>query len=366
MTAAVLPALIAALASLIVAVISVVVTTRTTRRVAQLTAEVERQKLYLASELAEQKAVRDARRDYEYEAKKRLYAQCEPLIFQAVELAELGRRRVLSLARTCRQGNLRPDGTGWLSRPGYYFLSTSYFLLAPMTSVKILQRHLTAVDLGLEPQLRAEYEILKLLFASFTEDHALAALPPPLAYRPDMADPGMPGRGRLLREEPETYRRQGFYLGKLEVVAEALITTESVGEDPAARVAGSRCKTFGEFEAEWAKADSPISAVAPAVSELFTGFHPQARPALWRVLITQYLLYEAFLSVHGRGWDEESRFANLARKPSPAQVAQLDWRSDAGEAPDEAIRSAFVAAHAHLRGKLTDVDRTLGTDRSRP
>src|SRR3712207_627574 len=114
MTSAVLPAIIAATASLIVAIISVLVTARTSRRVARLTDELEKQRLYLASELEEQRAVRDARRDYEYEARKRLYEECEPLLFEAAELAELGRYRVVSLARSCREGVLLPDGSGWL------------------------------------------------------------------------------------------------------------------------------------------------------------------------------------------------------------------------------------------------------------
>jgi biopolymer transport protein ExbB/TolQ len=73
---------------LLVAIVSVLATARTNRRVARLTEELEEQKLRLASELEEQRAVRDARRDYEYEARKRLYAECEPLLFEAAELAE--------------------------------------------------------------------------------------------------------------------------------------------------------------------------------------------------------------------------------------------------------------------------------------
>jgi hypothetical protein len=162
----VVPAIIAAAASLIVAIISALASARTSKRVGVLTSELEKQKLRLASELEEQRATRNARRDYEYEAKKRLYEECEPLLFQALDLAENARYRVMSLARSAREKEVRPDGSGWLGRTGYYFRSTVYLLLAPMTTFKILQRRLTTIDLSLEPRLQTQYELSKLLFLS--------------------------------------------------------------------------------------------------------------------------------------------------------------------------------------------------------
>ena len=66
-------------------------------------------------------------------------------------------------------------GSGWLAGPGYYFRSTVCFLLAPMTSFKILQRRLTVIDLSLEPRLRTQYELLKLIFRIATE--AMVTMP---------------------------------------------------------------------------------------------------------------------------------------------------------------------------------------------
>jgi hypothetical protein len=40
-----------------------------------------------------------ARRDYEYEARKRLYQECEPILFQFVELSESALKRIYALAR---------------------------------------------------------------------------------------------------------------------------------------------------------------------------------------------------------------------------------------------------------------------------
>ena len=48
----------------------------------------------LKDELDQRKTVRDARLDYEYEARKRLYTVAEPLLFQMHELAQQSLWRV--------------------------------------------------------------------------------------------------------------------------------------------------------------------------------------------------------------------------------------------------------------------------------
>src|SRR3954453_17928998 len=79
----------------------------------------------LRADLDEKRRERDALRDYEYEARKRLYHECGPVLLQLMELSESGLRRVAGLARTAAQGNLGPDDTSWLAdRLSYYHLST--------------------------------------------------------------------------------------------------------------------------------------------------------------------------------------------------------------------------------------------------
>jgi hypothetical protein len=111
-------------------------TRRTNTEVAALTARLE-----------PEGRERDARRDYEYEAKKRLYAECDPVLFQTIELVENARRRIAGLAGAARSNDLQSDGSGWLAEPGYYFMTTAFYLLAPMTSFEILERRLTATIL---------------------------------------------------------------------------------------------------------------------------------------------------------------------------------------------------------------------------
>jgi hypothetical protein len=302
----------------------------------------------LKSELDESAAIQKARRDYEFEARKRLYAECEPLLFQALELAEDARMRIASLARTSRNGDLRRDGTGWLDDRGYFYKSTAFMLLAPITSYKILQRQLTMIDLGLENRLRTQYELLKLIFLSFTSDFELARHEPKLDYLPDKADPGERGRNKLLRDEPEIYWRQGFYRGIVDMISEALITS---AESTTATRSGSRCKSLGEFWSELEDDKSSIGGHSGEVAALIGGFHPQCRPVLWRVLVAQHRLYGAFLqTLHS----EDGSPALLPL--SQADFKELDWRHDGSGVTDDDAQTALLVADDHVR-RL--VERTL-------
>ena len=81
----------------------------------------------LEDKLTETQTKKKARLDYEYEARKRLYHECEPLVFELLEFAENAGDRIRGLARTARQGDL----PNWLSANEYYVASTMYYLLAP-------------------------------------------------------------------------------------------------------------------------------------------------------------------------------------------------------------------------------------------
>jgi hypothetical protein len=274
-----LAALIAAGASLVVALFSTRTTLRTQKNLA-----------HLNNQLQEQHAERNARRDYEYEAKKRLYTECEPIVFEAMELADNFRLRVISLARGSRQGHLSPTRKGWLSKRGYFFNTTAYYLLAPATSFKILQRRLTMIDLALEPRLEFQYQLLKLTFLSYTWDFNLSETTPELPYNPNYSDGEISERDRLIKDSPQVYRRQGLLLGAADQIADALI----VESDRA-----YHCKSLGEFSREFDDPKSHLGQLADELIELFEGFHPDLEPVLWRVLTAQYQLLGALLRTRG-------------------------------------------------------------------
>jgi hypothetical protein len=320
-------ALLAATTSLLVALISAVLAWRTQRRVAELT-----------HRLQEQRAERDARRDYEYDAKKRLYAECEPVIFEAMELAETFRRRVLSLARAAAHGNLGPDGSSWLAGTGYYFRSTAYYLLAPATSVKLLQRRLTQVDLALEPRIAFQYLLLKEIFHSYTWDHDLARATPALDYEPDAEV-----TGAVAGAAPERYRRQGLYLGVLDQIADEL--TVHSGDS-------YHCKSLGEFWAEIEEPGSRLGKRGGDITALLSGFHPGRAPVLWRLLVSQYLLFGALLRTREGRPGSLYDTAGLLMGPDEAIGEGLDWRGAGDPADLDEVRTPVLIGHEHVRRRL--------------
>jgi hypothetical protein len=278
-----------------------------------------------------------ALRDYQYEARKRLYAECQPLLFQAVLLAEDASHRVASLWGATERADVRPDGFGWLDPEhiGYYFTSTVYFLLVPMTVARLLYRRLTSVDVALDADIQRQYELWKVIYLSFTGDFDLAhseRLSDDLKreYDPDRADPGQPDRARMLRERPEVYARQGLYRAVVENVADALIVDSHEG---------SRPKTYGEFCADWNADSSKISELKGELISLFGGFHPSRKPVLWRVLVAQYLLYAELLRP-------------AADPRAGPQLAHVEWlRSSDGNEPDPTVRAAW----SYVEPKLSDI-----------
>ena len=101
---------------------------------------------FLKQKLDEEKAEKNARRDYEYEAKKKLYQEYEPLLFRLTESSEGALSRILGLCRTARNENLEKDG--WLSKEGYYLSSTFYYLFYPMAIFKLIKQKINLIDLS--------------------------------------------------------------------------------------------------------------------------------------------------------------------------------------------------------------------------
>ena len=134
---------IGATASLVVSVVGALVAARASRRSDEA---LERVKADIAARSSEA----DARRDYRYKAKQRLYEECEPILFQLLERADDARHRIASLARTARQGRLDPGlptSDNWLAHEGYYLASTTYYVFAPLVIGALLRRKITLVGL---------------------------------------------------------------------------------------------------------------------------------------------------------------------------------------------------------------------------
>lgn len=256
---------------------------------------------------------RDALRAYRFDARKRLYEQCEPVLFQLAEAAENARGRIYGLARSCRNGSLEADGSGWLAQAqGYFFLSTMYRLLAPVAVFRILRRRLTSIDLNVDARIKLQYELARVLYRSFRDDHDLAEQKPPLPY--------------VLGKHP----RQGVLWGKLDNALEAMTPPDKDGQP--------QLVSFGQFEALYERhEDESLRQVA----QLFVGFHPASHPVLWRMLVAQVQIYETLLAVHGSHGD-------LPRALLGPEHSRLAWQKDV-----EHDKGVVVAARAYVEKLLS-------------
>jgi hypothetical protein len=282
-------AIVAASASIVVAVFSAGFSLLTARRAAQVGIDLERFK----KKLDEQAAERDARRDYEYDARKRLYSEVEPLLFQLYESLEEAHYRVRSLARTSRSGNLGEGAASWVDGPGYYLHSTMYKLILPVVHFRLMQRRVTFVDLNLDESIQLRYQLLKLYSRSFTDDFVLAAIAPQLRYAPNN-EPSSTMRA----SEPAIYVRQALVLGDLENVADALLVQQP--DKPA------RAMSFSDFDQLITTKLSSNESVKELRS-LLTGFSPKARPVLARLLVAQACMAQLILST----FDQKTKTSQL-------------------------------------------------------
>jgi hypothetical protein len=223
-------------------------------------------------------AERDARRDYEYEARKRLYEEYEPLLFQLVELSENAFYRVRSIARTARDEEIKENGEGWLEKPGYYMLSTIYKLLAPIALFKLMQRKLTFVDLTLDPAISNQYTLLKIIYLTFTCDFEFSRCGKQIEYNPNVND------WEVKRKlNPQKYWRQGLALGRLDNALEEMLTKED---------GKIRLITFGEYENVINMKLANKATSSWNLTDIFSQFHPKSRPVMWRILIAQAHIYK--------------------------------------------------------------------------
>jgi hypothetical protein len=290
--------------------------------------EIER----LKAELGEVSSERNARRDYEYEARKKLYSKYEPLLFQLIEQSESAYYRILSLARTARQGNLKEDAGGWLSHRDYYMLSTIYKLLAPIALFKIIQHNLTFVDLSVDPGIASNYTLAKVLYLTFTCDFELATEKPEIVY-----EPFAKSAYSRCKDNPQQFWRQGIPLGCLDNVLDECLLSD---DKP------SRLRTFGDFERVLTallkvNTDSYIN----LFFEIFENFHPYTRPVLWRILVTQAHIHRLLIGrVGSRSTSPQLEILSKLTLP-PTERSKLQWRN--GESSNEPfdVAESFLAKY---------------------
>jgi hypothetical protein len=311
----------------------------------------------IKNDLEIKKDERTARRDYEYEARKRLYEECEPILFQFAELSESALKRIYALARNARDGNLGPDRF-WLLTDQYFIRSTIYRLIAPMAAFKMLQRRLTSIDLKLDRAINIQYHLAKILYYTFSSSPDLAKSEPEIPYDPDMIYVNSKDLTDVEKQEirtkyPEKYWLQGLKVGKLDILTEALILVED-GKDV-------RIKSFGEFEFEFfEKVDetkpSPHSDRFEIFYTLFSYLHPKTRPVLWRTLITQAYLYNAIINIRKSPDKEFTNFEDIKKVFNIEGIKlECNWKQPNEVISDEDFLKPFKASDNYIRKQLTGI-----------
>ena len=290
----------------------------------------------LEHELELKRSERNARLDYEYEARKRLYHQFEPLLFLLMDYSDSAFHRIYELGRAAKTGNL--ESNGWLSKVNYFMVSTIYKLLLPIAVFKLMQRQLTLFDLELIPIFKLQYLLSRSLYFTFAGDITLASCQPGLEYRPETKV-----TAEELAKHPEVYVKQGIYIGIFDNLIESLIVTESSTV--------SRPMTFGEFRRKYFQTSlhpdlQPSEQFQIAIS-LFLNFHPKTRPILWRILLTQAHVYKAMKIAREIG---ESQTELKVLKIMPIEERKsFDWRKHPEEADEEdVIIAPFSAVNDYL------------------
>lgn len=278
------------------------------RRKTELQKELEEFK----ADIADQAAAANARRGYEYDARKRLYAQVEPLLFQLFESAEGAFHAVSSLARTQRNADL----PAWLSAKAtkYYIRSMIHRLFAPLAILRLIQRSTTLIDLNLDPSIRLRYALLKECYLTWTDDFEIAKLEPELEY-----DPGNTNWIDLRDGEPAIYWRQGIVIGHLD----RLIDSMTVDDGPI-----RRSMNFGQFE-KLVGDGGEFAQVYDLVEDVFSDFSFPSRPVLGRILLIYACLMHTLMSVYGNP-AADSDVANIFSRWLDAddQGKMLRWWGD--------------------------------------
>ena len=348
-------ALIAALASVAVSIGGTVVNSRRADKAAREQAKLATELEELKSRRAAENEAERARRDYEYEARKRLYAELYPLAFQLREAAHSASNRVKNLARATRMGNLAPGPENWLTiSDPYYFHSTIYALLAPLAIHEAMTRRLTLFDLNLDPELRRQRHLAKRAYQCLRSDFDLldpARYPalrfdpanPKQAYDP----PELPTRVDVGPIEERWRWRQALYSGQIGEAVEPLLETEKDSKGGTT----VRVKSYPEFirslgvrdlrDTDATETSEVANALRPMV-EVFRNFHPGRRPITWRILIAQVSCYRAILAGDAVVPGDVDSWANAALNTDLDREHYL-WH--AGDGPsDIGLELEFVRA----------------------
>lgn len=302
----ILIAIIAAAVSLIVAIYNSI----TSRKVNK---EIE----VLKNKLSQESSEKNARRDYEYEARKKLYQEYESLLFQLNELASIAYSRIEGIAKSFQDGSLNRDD--WTEVTNEYFKNTIYKLIAPLAIYKLMQKKLTYVDFGVEPKIHAQYTLLKILYSSFHEEFKIAREGTTQEDK-DYLDTWK----REYIKPSDKFRRQGIPSGQLDKVTEFFTSRD--------KEKNNIIISYGQYENMfYDTSDEYFYEIVNLAGKPFIEFHPDDKPILWTLLIIHASIYFILSKVKFISDYNKRKIIDLANEFYDSKADDFSWSKEREE-----------------------------------
>jgi hypothetical protein len=164
------------------------------------------------------------------------------------------------------------------------------------------------------------------LYESWTAGTELAAQAPPLEYHDEQRD-----------------NRQHVLSGHLEDAVDCLVRTRPGG--------GETVISYADFSRSF------LADREKEIYSLFTGpltdAHPERKPVLWRVLLTQAHLHAALIKTFNSANPGEPALVHPLDALPPQEWDDFDWRSDDRTSRDSAVVEPFTAARNYLNSLVT-------------
>jgi hypothetical protein len=301
--------------------------------------------LFFTNRATRKRDVSQARLQYESEARKRLYDQLGPLLFQLGTQSEDAFWRVVGLAKSAKDGRLCPgetdrDKNRLRETSKTYLPSTIYRFMAPLASYWLYQRRLTDVDLSLDPEINLKYRLTKMLYRSWTDGEEIGKVDQKLPYTPRK------------HGTDAQHAKQHVSLQRIETLLEAMILPTPATPQ--------RVMTSGEFISAYCDPNSTLSAAIEDFRNLFVDFSPGSRPVLWRLLVAQTHLYAALSGCTGMPVQSDPAILLAEQK---GLGGWFDWMPDEQFDADK-VSQPIDAACMYLRDQGWDRLPWNGAERS--
>jgi hypothetical protein len=284
---------------------------------------------------------RKAQRDYEYDAKKKLLTEVQPMLFELSERCDEAFWRIYGIAESEAQGRLdKPcQKRRFRLESGYYLPSTIHRLVSPLVLFRMLETGMARFDFSLVPEATAKYRLAKHLYRTWNSGDSLASCGEAIEYDHEAKHKGEEGYA------PVVHSLQHVRLGAVDSLVDLLTVPAGDGT--------TRCMRYGEFQDRYDAMmaetkvkghpwSSPEVAALHRAVTVFETFSPTTKPVLWRILMTQAVL------LHWITLDTDPK------KEITAHDVVERVRSTFSEAADDkSVDTGLAAAEAYLSSHLS-------------